>query len=250
MRSVECLLVGAGGETSDDAIEQMQRLIAQRFGIDAIALAGADATSENVLDELDALVERGRGRGTLLATLFSGHGGVHGGVHAWQLHRGGYVTDEQLSDRIGSLHPDSEVFMVSDCCYGSGMLHLREGEDPADLPERLIAPQEQVRRRLHAFAARAAFLLREPDPLDPGRFDKGRLPIGHVVLAASTDWLLVRLSARRNDFVRALCQAVPRSPTYGALLGQMKEVVRNPGQANWLIDAEPDSALHRPILVR
>jgi hypothetical protein len=248
-RAVECLLVGTGGHASDDAVEQMTNLIQSRFDISPTILLHDDATPDNVLEALDEISKRHQRRGMLFILLFSGHGGIDAGIHAWRL-CGGSLTDEKLTAAIGTFHPDSEVFMVSDCCYGAGMLHIRGDEEvPVELSEglqELIELQrEAVQRRLRSFATRAAIELRES-----GLLDKGRLPIGNVVLAAATDWLMVRSRPTYNEFVRALCQAIPIAPTYGRLLDTMKACLRPTSQAHWIIDAEPDSALSRPILAR
>ena len=252
-RAVECLLVGTGGHASEDAIEQLRSLVETRFGAVPVVLAEQQATPSNVLAALEAIAARNQRRGFLFVSMFSGHGGIDDGVHAWRL-AGGSLSDEQLTAKIGAFHPDSEVFMISDCCYGTGMLHIREPLDddadplrparPPEPSEALIELQRAaVERLLRSFTSRAAMELRES-----GLIDKGRMPIGHVVLAAASDWLLVRNHARHNDFVRALCQAIPLSPTYGSLLATMTQRIAPRGQCNWIIDAEPDSALDRPTL--
>lgn len=245
-RPVECLLVGTGSRASEDAIVQMTALVRSKFDIAPIVLQGERSTKENVLAAFDEIAQRNRERGMLLVTLFSGHGGIKNKVHTWNL-TDLPIDDETIIDKFADFHRDSEVFLVSDCCYGGQMLHKRgpgdEEEEPT--PEILEIWRESLQARLRGFARRAAFQLRENGV---GSHDKSRMPQGHVVLAAASDWLLVRRQHIQNDFVRTLCQAIPRAATYAALQPAMIDCCAPTGQCNWLVDAMPEEALNRPPL--
>jgi hypothetical protein len=70
---------------------------------------------------------------------------------------------------------------------------------------------------------------------------------GNVVLAAATDWLMVRAGVE-NAFVRALCAAVPAAKSYAELLPLMQQLGPRGGQANWSIVAEPGDVMQWPPL--
>lgn len=244
-RPVECLLVGTGSVASEHAIAHLSELVRSRFDIAPTILQGERATSQNVLSAFDELALRNRDTGTLFIVMFSGHGGIHEERHYWFL-RDLPIDDETIIDKLAAFHRDSEVFIVSDCCYGGQMIHKRD-PDAAD-DDHIFAPptEQQVRDQLHLFTRRAAFQLQEYGA--GSLVDKGRKPKGHVVLAAASDWLLVR-GKMENDFTRALCEAIPRAPTYAALQPAMIDCCTPSGQCNWLVDAMPAVALMLPPLV-
>lgn len=252
-RSVHGLLVGTGAAASSDAIEQMTIFLRARFAIEPVTLDRERATEGEVVSELRAAAAACR-RGGLFVLMFSGHGGFDDHSHFWQL-SSGPLTDERLLEQIGHFDPDVEIFLVSDCCYGAGMLRagIAKSVTPpggaAQLELSASARLELERRlldRLRTFTASAATRLLKPD----GAGDKSTSasPRGNVVLVAATDWLMVRTNLQ-NRFVRALCAAVPRAKKYSELQRAMVAAMRPEGQANWIVDAEPRSALERPTLV-
>lgn len=247
-RPVECLLVGTEGPASDDAINHMTTLVRSRFNISPAVLQGRDSTKDGVLKALDEIARRNQRRGMLFIVLFSGHGGIRNKVHSWRL-TDLPIDDETIIDKFADFHRDSEIFLVSDCCYGGQMLHKRgpgEDDEPVEpTPELMNLWRENVHSRLRGFARRAAFQLRENGI---GSHDKSRMPEGHVVLAASSDWLLIRGRPSQNDFVRTLCEVIPRAPTYAALQPTMTDYCTPIGQCNWLVDAMPEEALQLPPL--
>jgi hypothetical protein len=252
-RSVHCLLVGTGAAASRDAIAEMTSFVQVRFGIAPVALEDAHATEPEVMGALDAAA-KGCRAGGLFILMFSGHGGFDHQKHFWQLSRG-QLTDEALLHQVGHFDPDVEIFIISDCCYGAGMLRAgvarsivtRGGSAQLQLGhgEKLIL-QRELEERLRAFTSRAAKRLR-------GQRASGDKSIpaaahGNVVLAAATDWLMVRTNLQ-NRFVRALCGAVPKAAKYKELREKMISIMQPDGQSNWIVDAEPASALELQPLV-
>jgi Caspase domain len=246
-RPVEFLLVGTGSPASEHAIAHLTELARSRFGIRPRSLQGEQATKKNVLDAFDDIGRRNQERGTLFVILFSGHGGIYDERHYWFL-KDIPLDDETIIDKLAVLHRDSEVFLVSDCCYGGQLLHKRDLGAEGDEGEKLLEkPTEQdLRDWLRIFARRAAFQLHERG--SGSATDKGRRPQGQVILAAASDWLLVR-GKLENDFTRALCEAIPRAATYAALQPEMMDFCAPSGQCNWLVDAMPPEALSRRPLV-
>lgn len=259
-RPVRCLLVGTGGAASNDGIDQMARLVHGRLGVAPITLVGGMASRAEVLHELGGAAAQCR-PGGLFLLLFSGHGGFDGHQHRWKLSHS-ELTDDDLLAAIERFDRDSEVVVVSDCCYGAGILSLRPAAGQLDKgapPPRALDPGERPaprdlahRELLRALEARlrsfpelaAARLRREHAGLDKAR---GASPRGNVVLVAATDWLMVR-SGVENAFVRALCAAVPLAASYGALLPLMHRLGQRGGQANWSLTAAPPQVLARPPL--
>jgi Caspase domain len=246
-RPVECLLVGTGSPASEHAFKHLTELARSRFDIEPTCLQGEQATKKNVLAAFEEIAGRNQDRGTLFVVLFSGHGGIYDERHFWFL-KDVPLDDETIIEQLATLHRDSEVFLISDCCYGGLLLHKRDlGEEGDEGEELLAAPTEdELRDWLRFFTRRAAFHLHERG--SGSAIDKRREPQGNVVLAAASDWLLVR-GKTENDFTRALCEAIPRAKTYAALQPEMTGLCKPSGQCNWLIDAMPEAALQlRPLV--
>jgi hypothetical protein len=251
-RSVHCLLVGTGAAASSDAISQMTSLAHSRFGITPVVLDGEHATELAVGSALADAATRCL-PGGLFILMFSGHGGFDHQTHFWQL-SSGQLTDERLLQQLGHFDPDVETFIVSDCCYGAGMLRAGVAKSvppPGGLAqlqltevERFIFERER-QGRPRAFPPSAA---RRPRRRSAGDQSTSTAPHGDVVLAAATDWLMVRTNLQ-NRFVRALCGAVPMAATYKELREKMVSLMQPDGQSNWIVDAEPASALERRPLV-
>jgi hypothetical protein len=251
---VSCLLVGTGGRASDDGLDQMAQLVRRRFAVAPVALVAGRASRSEVLRELAGAAARCR-PGGLFLLLFSGHGGFDGHQHRWKLD-GSELTDDDLAEAIGQFERDSEIVIVSDCCYGAGILSMRPVG--GQLNKRAATRDEAGRRgsaerellraleaRLRSFTDQAAARLRrEPAGLDKAR---GSPPRGNVVLVAATDWLMVRAGVD-NAFVRALCAAVPQASSYAELLPLMHQHARRGGQASWSIAAAPPEVMARPPL--
>lgn len=253
-RSVHCLLVGTGAAAASDAIVQMETFVRARFGIEPVTLDRQRATEAEVMSALRTSAAACR-PGGLFVLMFSGHGGFDDHSHFWQL-SSGLLTDERLLEQIGHFDPDVEIFIVSDCCYGAGMLRpgLRSvtpsgAASPLALTESVRLELElRLTNRRRAFTASAATRLLKAT----ASVDKSALPApaprGNVVLVAATDWLMVRTELE-NRFVRALCGAVPLAAQYSELRDKMISIMRPEGQSNWSVDAEPASALKRRPLV-
>lgn len=260
-RPVRCLLVGTGGDASDDAIDQMARLVQGRFGVVPVTLVRGMASRTEVLDELRLAAERCH-PGGLFILLFSGHGGFDGRQHRWKLSHS-ELTDDELTEALEQFDRDTEIFIISDCCYGAGILTM---SPVAGRMEKSLAPQQDLadtigralqrelahrelllalEARLRSFTEQAAARLRR----EHVSFNKARggPPRGNVVLAAATDWLMVRGRAE-NAFVRALCTAIPLATSYAGLLPLMHQHGERGGQANWSIVAAPPEVMERAPL--
>lgn len=256
-RSVSCLLVGTGGCASDDGIAQVEALIRGRFGIAPVTLVGGAASRTEVLDGLRAAAGRCQ-PGGLFVLLFSGHGGFDGHQHSWKLSHSA-LTDDDLAEAIAQFDRDTEIFIISDCCYGAGILSLGEAggqgdksAGPGDSIARALEAERAyhellraLQERLRAFTSNAAARLRrELGPLDKARGTPSR---GNVVLTAATDWLMVRRNAK-NAFVRALCAEIPKAASYAELIELLNKPGVDVGQANWTVEADPAEVLKRPPL--
>lgn len=249
-RSVECVLVGTGAKASNDAIAVMKELVRDRFRISPLVLDGLNATRDNVAGAVEGAARR-CAAGGLFVLMFSGHGGFDDRAHFWQLSRG-QLQDHELLGLLGHFDLDVEIVVISDCCYGAGMLRAglgkvvptpRGGERLELAAWQREELERQLTTRLHSFMARATALEESASPLAAPRPPRARaLPQRTVVMAAATDWLMIR-GGEENRFVRALCQAVPRARTYGTLRGVMESVIQPDGQSNWIVDAEPLEAL-------
>jgi Caspase domain len=272
-RAVEAVLVAmtkTPGATelpaSSDSADQVEALLRQRFATATPAfqlVRHDDATRQQLLGSLHAAARRlsaGAGSG-LFVLSFAGHGGFDERNHAWQF-ADGAMKDDELTDALGALPPNTEVVLVSDCCYGAGILrpgvlirgrvrwfsnYLAYVRDRLHLLQPLPQDLRRLQARLTAFAKQARRKLQASAPGGDG---------SAAIVVAATNLVLVRGgNGRKSVFARCLHAAleVPRPPvgSYAELPLAMRaqQPSQGPlGQEQWLVHAEPTSAASWPPL--
>lgn len=252
IRPVECVLVGTGDKASRDALEVMRELVRSRFAICPVVLAGAQATKDHVTAAVTGAAHRCPSGG-LFILMFSGHGGLDERAHYWQL-IDACLRDVEVLELLGRFREGVEIVVISDCCYGAGILRgmgegMGMGEALVSQARLALATaqrekwESQMRDRRQTFVHAAAAAPPGPTARAPG----SGAPPRPIVLISATDWILIRSSAR-NQFIRALAAALGSAATYGELRAQMLEVSKPEGQSNWDIHIAPAEARQLPPL--
>ena len=160
-----------------DAAEHM-RLVAHAVGARLTELHDADASRAAVTAAIRAAAERLRGtRAGLFVLSFAGHGGRVTDVsadepdhfdEAWALDDG-LLVDDQLTELLGELHRDVHVVVISNCCFGGGMVD--EERPGVDGPPRAATSADAIRApadaRIGRWALGSSDGLTVPQPGEP-----------------------------------------------------------------------------------
>ncbi|NJM91056.1 MAG: hypothetical protein HC863_01975, partial [Myxococcales bacterium] len=252
---------------SKDSADQVEALLRGRFAAATPSLLRLvrhdNATKQQLLDSLRVAAERlhetpGSG---LFVLSFAGHGSFDARNHAWQF-ADGALNDDDLATALAALPPNTEVVLVSDCCYGAGMLrpgvlsrgrvrwvsdYLAYVRDLLPLLQPLPQDVLCLRGRLQAFATQARRKLTASD---------AGLGEGSVIVVAATNLVLVRGgTGKKSVFARCLRAALentrPPVGSYAELVRAMDALQPSQGergQEHWIVDAEPRSAASAPPL--
>ena len=129
-----------------DAVRTARAFLGERF---ALTASQADQRLTVLTDETAAVSKaqllaalaaaaRALGPGDLLVLLFSGHGSDEAAGAGWLLDEHAappdrIFTDQDLGAALAKFERGVELFVVSDCCYGAGIL-----APAADLPAQII----------------------------------------------------------------------------------------------------------------
>lgn len=170
------------------------RDLATAVGVSTRLIVGEDATRKNVVESLEATIER-LVPGDFLAITFAGHGVSLRGAgddpdgfdEAWCLHDG-LLLDDELALYLSTVPAGCEVAVVTDACFAAGVL---DGQDEA---RRVGAPAERGRTRLPPSQAGTG-TLSDGGTVDFGDFDSGFLDAAGV---KPGDFVIARGPATRG----------------------------------------------------
>ncbi len=237
-RKLSALLIAAEPMQADplpcalEKLEALSGLLEQRFpdSLTLATLTGGRATMQNVVAGFQELA-RLTPPGGLALVAFVGHGYSDGGGQGWALFDG-HFSDFAIADALARFDSRAEVVLVSDACYGAGV--LRPGEKASQLSRALV---ETLAKRM---ASMPWALLREDARKS---VDPRTLAPPSVVCVASAK--VTNRNMVCSAFIPELCEAIPGAPTYRSLIQRMRNVSV---QTHWEVDAIPEELLDRPPL--
>lgn len=215
-----------------DKLEVLEALLRRRFAdrLTLSTLTGSNATTESVVSgfrELARLTQPG----DLALVAFVGHGYSDDKGQGWVLFNGNF-SDFAIADALARFDSRAEVVLVSDACYGAGV--LRAGQKANQLSRDLV---KGLAKRMASVPWR---LLRSDGQKSA---DPKRLAPPSVVCVASAK--VSDLTMVCSAFLPELCSAVPVASTYRSLIQFMRNVSV---QTHWEVDAIPEELLdQRPL---
>jgi Caspase domain len=243
--------------SADSAMQVRELLRAQLGATVVLTERGNGTTCTQALQLIRAASTRLQtSQDALLVISFAGHGAFNDGYHSW-IFEDGELSDTQLANALSALPASAEIVIISDCCYGSGM--LRPGFNIGSrfmshlwslLPRFLLPGRarphpddlHKVRTSLRALTARVSRAASDGSRLSPESMRRS-------VCIAATNLVLVRATSDTSTFARCLRGAMARpSPpaSYDTLDDAMGEVQKqihaSLGQESWRVEAEPIGA--------
>jgi Caspase domain len=264
-----------------EVTDLLNHLVDQR-DLSVVPLANERATKEALVDALRAARERlaasAASAAGLLVLAFSGHGGKTDEGHTWQL-TDGPLSDTELAATLTTLPANVEVVLISDCCYGVGILRPGVNWDGEVIPipealHRLLTSPADVSKQSSLEHLLSDALRRRlvPMPEDlQGLREKLRTSVARLALAsgpdghaasrstlclASASMTLSPDGTRTNRFaqcLRAVMESTSPPPprSYDVLDDEMEKLLRTRGeqyaeQHLWIVEAEPAAAAELP----
>lgn len=215
-----------------DKLEVLEALLRRRFAdrLTLSTLTGSNATTESVVSgfrELARLTQPG----DLALVAFVGHGYSDDKGQGWALFDGNF-SDFAIADALARFDWRAEVVLVSDACYGAGV--LRAGQKANQLSGDLV---KGLAKRMSSAPWR---LLRSDGQKSA---DPRILAPPSVVCVASAQ--VVKRTMVCSAFLPELCSAIPVAPTYRSLIQFMRNISV---QTHWEVDAIPEELLdQRPL---
>lgn len=215
-----------------EKLEVLEALLQQRFPdrLPLSTLTGDCATPENVAGGFQKLAQQTQ-PGDLAIVAFVGHGYSNEVGQGWVLFKGSF-SDFAIADALARFDSRAEVVLVSDACYGAGV--LRAGQKANQLSHALV---KGLAKRM----ASAPWRRLRSEGLKSG--DPKILAPPSVVCVASAK--VLKRAMVCSSFIPELCSAVPVAPTYRSLIQFMRNISV---QTHWEIDAIPEALLDQPPL--
>lgn len=228
-----------------ERVQRLMQLLMDRFGgrLSAAVLIGASATVKGVNGALRRLVQVARS-GDLVFVAFVGHGYHRRTGQGWRLYDGRF-SDYALAKGLRALPPEVEALVVSDACYGAGMLEpgarvLALSSAQAfelDRALELELAQDYASNLLDKVSARRLWR--------PGKKRELRQGTIRQQLVCISSAEVNELAESCSEFVTRLCELLPKVSSYAKLRPALRPAM---AQFNWIVDAIPEELLDRPPL--
>lgn len=233
-----------------ERVQRLTKLLTDHFGgrLSAAVLVGASATVKGAKGALRRLVQVARS-GDLVFVAFVGHGYNRRTGQGWRLYDGRF-SDYILAKGLRPLPPEVEVLVVSDACYGAGMLEpgaraLALAARASDLDKAFDLDRALELTLARSYASNLLDKVSAPRRRRRGKKTGRRQGRSrqHLVCIASAS--LNELAEPCSDFVARLCELLPQVASYAELTPRLRPAA---AQFNWIVDAFPKELLdQRPL---